>query len=715
MTKVEDAVVAPAPADRKTSPGAGARVGGGTSRPGRRRGLTGRLNAAVAATPVVFTDAAVVGFAIWTLLYHLNLGLNLRPSVIFLAWVVLLPVAAYVAWRFRRRDAVVSRAADEAVAAPAEVITAVDRASLLRRYALPVGTAVAAALFAAVGTGTLSWWLAAVLGLVSVVSAWLALSGRGGPAATGAAPAVRETTTTPAQAYVVLAVALAAAYFATLIGRVSLDDVFYVGKSVWVAERDQIPFRDFLFTEGVLPGGSANPPLPSFEVFIGALARTLHVHAASATWYLLLPVLAVFAILALWRLVQRWAPRRPLVVFGVAVAYILLVAYYADALNTYHLPRLTQGKSVFVHALIPLAWVYLTDYLEHRSRRALVLLALLSVASVGYTTTAVILLPLLAAAAGVVLLATRRVRDAVLCFAAASVYPLLSGVLVQVLRGGVEEAAATYSPLLPLRTIYELTLWLGVLGVIGGLAVWWSPLLLRRGAPQQLAAGAALAVTALMVPGLLKFGGDLSGLTAVLWRVPWILPVPALVGVLAVIRLPGLARVNRVLAVALPVVLVFAFYTQGKPMWAGDLVQSKPTWRMPETRKDVSFWIKNLDRPEGLVLAPSTIMRALPQVTTEVRVVLPRDLYLTDYGPETEFSQDRLLLARFADGQPVSIYEVDGAMRRVGVSVVCVWKTNTTVADAARYLGLERFASRKSPGGMYCYRTTAGATPTTGG
>ncbi|MEU7921014.1 DUF6077 domain-containing protein [Micromonospora zamorensis] len=706
MTQVEDAAVAPAPADQKNTPSVGARPGG-SSRPGPGRGLIGRLNAAVAGAPVVFTDAAVVSFAIWTLLYHLNLGLNLRPSVIFLVWVVLQPVAAYAAWRLRRRDVVTRHSGDgEAVTERAEA--PVDRASLLRRYALPVVAAIGAAIFASFGTGTLSWWLAAGLGLVAVVSAWLALPRGGRPSDAGAAPVVRATT--PVQGYVVLAVSLAAAYFATLINRVSLDDVFYVGKSVWVAERDNIPFRDFLFTEGVLPGGSANPPLPSFEVFIGALARALHIHTASVMWYLLLPVLAIFVVLALWRLVQRWAPRRPLVVFGVAVAYILLVAHYADALNTYHLPRLTQGKSVFVHGLIPLAWVYLTDYLERRSRRALVLLVLLSVAGVGYTTTAVILLPLLAAAAGVTLLVTRRWREAVVCFLAASAYPLLSGALVQLLRGGLEGAVTTYTQLLPLRTIYELTLWLGILGLIGGLAVWWSPFLLRRGVPQQLAVGAGLAVTVLMVPGLLKLGGDLSGLTAVLWRVPWILPVPALVGFLAVIRLPGLTRVNRVLAVALPVVLVFVFYTQGRPMWyGGTLVESKPTWRMPENRKAASFWIKKLDRPAGLVLAPSSMMRALPQVTTEVRVVLPRDLYLTDYGMETQFAQDRLLLAKFADGEAVSIPAVAEAMGRVDVGMVCVWKGNTTVAEVAPTLGLEPFASRKAPGAMVCYRVGAPA------
>ncbi|MFI9644217.1 DUF6077 domain-containing protein [Micromonospora sp. NPDC051925] len=660
----------------------------------------------MAAAPVFITDAAVVSFALWTLLYHLNLVLGLRPSVVFAAWVVTLPLAAHVGWRVgsrRTSDQVARGGGDEAGASPGTPVGA-DWAELIRRYGVPVGAAAGAALFAALGTGPLSWWLAVGLGLVAIVSAWVAL-----PVSDRSTTPVRSEGTTPVQGYVVGLAALAAAVFSTFIARVSLDDVFYVGKSVWVAERDQIPYRDFLFTEGVLPAGSANPPVPSFEVFIGALARVLHVHAASTTWYLILPLLAVVAIFALWRLVQRWAPRRPLLVFGVALTYIVLVAGYPDVLNTYHLPRLTQGKSVFVHALIPLAWVYLTDFLETRSRRVLVLLGLLSVAAVGLTTTAVILLPGLAVAAALVLLVTRRLRDAALCFAAASAYPLLVGVGARFATGGLDETVATYIELRPPRTIYELTLWLGVLGVIGGIAMWCAPLLLRRGVPRLLVAGAVLTVTLMLIPGVAATAGGLTGLTAVLWRVPWIVPVPALVGILAVIRLPRLNVTNRVLAFGLPAALVLAFATLGVPMWTANILQSEPSWRMPETRKNVAFWIVRLDRPPGLVLAPTPVMRALPQVTTRVRVVMARDLYLTDYDMESQFSQDRLLLGKFADGtEAVSVSDVKDAMHRVGVSVVCVWKSNVAVADAAPDLGLERFASRKSPGGMYCYRTIAG-------
>ncbi|MDG4808996.1 DUF6077 domain-containing protein [Micromonospora sp. WMMD1120] len=690
MTQVDDVVVAAAPADRD-GVASGPRAGGG-------HGLIKRLNAGVAAAPVLVTDAAIVGFALWTLLYHLNLGLDLRPSVVFVVWLVLTPVAAYLWWTLNRRSRGRVRAGG---AASAGTPTAdAGWAPLLRRYALPVGAAVGAALLASLGKGTIAWTLGVLLGLVAIASAYTSYRFRD-PAAGGP---VSTDTTTPTQAYVVITAALAAAVYATFIGRVSLDDVFYVGKSVWVAERDEIPFREFLLTEGVLPAGSANPPLPSFEVFIGALARLLGVHAASATWYLLLPLLAVFAIFALWRLVQRWSPRRALLAFGVALAYILLVAGYPDALNTYHLPRLTQGKGVFVHALVPLAWVYLTDFLETRSRRALVLLTLLSVAAVGLTTTAVILLPLLAVAAVVMLVVARRFREAALCFAAASVYPLLSGALVRLLQGGLDETVKNYvEPPAP-QAVYQLTMWLGLLGVIAGVAIWCSPLFLRAGVPRLLSAGAALVVTVALVPGVLTVGSNLTGLAAVLWRVPWIVPLPALVGMLAVIRLPRLAWPNRALAVGLPAALVLAFWTQGVPMWTADVVQTKPGWRMPETRKNVAFWIVKQD-PQGPVLAPSSVMRALPQVTSRVRVVLARDLYLTDYGMQTQFAQDRMLLAKFADGtEPVSIPDVAAAMDRVDVGSVCVWRSNKVVADAAPTLRLERFASRKSPGGMVCYR-----------
>ncbi|SCF28395.1 hypothetical protein GA0074695_5147 [Micromonospora viridifaciens] len=694
MPHVEHVAVAPPESGPQDAGPESGRIG--VQRP---RSTSTRLRSLLAATPVLLTDAGVVAFALWTLLYHLNLVLDLRPSVVFAAWVGALVVAAVAAWRLRRHST--DRPADGG-GGEGQPEAPAGWGGLLRRYGVPVGAALVAALCAALGGGPAAWWVAILLGLVAVVSAWPAIRLPGGTATRTARP----VETTPGQAVVVILAALAAAGLATLLARVSLDDVFYVGKSVWVAERDQIPYRDFLFSEQVLPAGTANPPIPSFEVFIGALARVLGIHAASATWYVMLPLLAVGAIFALWRLILRWAPRRPLVVFGVALTYIVLVAGQPDALNTYHLPRLTQGKSVFVHALIPLAWVYLTDFLETRSRRALVLLGLLSVGAVGLSTTAVILLPLLAAAAAAaILVVTRRFGDAVLCFVVASAYPLGSGILTRLTTNGIDQAVATYAEWRSPQVIWMLSLWLGLLGVIGGLALWLAPLMLRSGAPRLLAAGAAFAVTALLLPGVISTASDLTGLGAVLWRVPWIVPLPALVGVLATLRLPRLTVPNRILAGLLPAAMVVSFYTLGTPMWTAGVLRDEPSWRMPEVRKNVTFWITRQDLPDGPVLAPTSVMRAMPQVTSRVRVVMARDLYLTDYGLQSQFAQDRLLLGRFADAdESIPLDQVRPAMDRVGVGAVCLWRTNKFAVAAAPELGLERFASRKSPGGMICFR-----------
>jgi hypothetical protein len=156
---------------------------------------------------------------------------------------------------------------------------------------------------------------------------------------------------------------------------------------------------------------------------------------------------------------------------------------------------------------------------------------------------------------------------------------------------------------------------------------------------------------------------------------------------------------------------VLAFVIAGTPVWSADsyvTVTETPAWKVPKTRKAVAQWIRDLDRPPGLVLAPSTIMRTMPIVTSRVRVAMARGDYLVDYGIETQFAQDRIKLGYFADGsQAVPISEVADAIRRVGVTVICVWKGNTQASDAAPALGMVEFASRKSPGAMRCFRSTA--------
>ncbi|WP_207914543.1 DUF6077 domain-containing protein, partial [Micromonospora sp. KC213] len=662
----------------------------------------GLLRALTVAAPAVITDAGVLGFALWTVLYHVAFLFALRPSVTFLIWVasgVLLAgwwsVRAWRRWPTLR---------------PAAGPTVPDGAATTgypRRLLLPV---VAAGLVAAVTAGlantpagdAISWWIPATAGAVAAVGVmlmtrrvWLA-----GP--TPAAPAP-----TALQSAYALVVSVGVAITSLFIARNTPDDVYYVGKSTWVAERDIVPLNDFLFSENVLPAMGSQPPTPSIEVFTGALGHVLGIHGASATWYLALPVMAVLAILALWRLTHRWAPRRPVLAFSVAVAYLYLVAGADAALGTFHLPRLYEGKGMFVSAAIPLMWLYLTEWFDTRSRRSLLMVFALSVTATGLTTTSAIILPMLVGAAGLAMLLVGRVKDAVIGGLAAVAYPVGSIVVSRLVLGGMNATGAD-DAFFDAEYTYRRTLMIGIVGVISGLALWFGPLLARRRTPALLAAGAALTMSVLLVPGVLEALGAASGISVVLWRVPWLLALPTLIGLLCTVDVPSATRALRVaVGPVVAVAMVASFAIWATPMWSPVSwveTHDRPTWKLPQQRQRIAFWISEQDRPAGLLLAPSVIMRTSLIVTSRVRVVLPRDFYLVEYDRNSDFAKDRLLLARFADGrQKPSKADVEAAVQRVGVGTICVYNSNQYARDMVVDLGFQEFAERRGPGAMTCY------------
>ncbi|WBB69891.1 DUF6077 domain-containing protein [Micromonospora sp. WMMD812] len=695
MTEVKDAVVTTASVEGGTGPSAA-----------RRQGLARRITAGVAAAPALLTDAGVLAFALWTVLYHAAFIFSLAPSVTLKIWLVGCVLLAGVALlRARRRaSAVADRSTDGAPDAPPA------SAALPRRWLVVVLVAAAIAAvtagLAGVSAGDgISWWIPAVAGAVAGVGGMLLLR-RAWLATPQPVPAV--TAPTALQSGYALVVSGLVAVSSFFLARNTPDDVYYVGKSVWVAERDIVPLRDFLFTENVAHAMGSQPPIASIEVFAGALARVIGIHAASATWYVLLPIMAVLAILSLWRLVHRWAPRRPLLAFTVAVAYLYLVAGADAALGTFHLPRLYEGKGMFVSAVIPLMWLYLTKWFDTRSRRSLLLVIALSITAIGLTTTAAIILPMLAGAAAFAMLLVGRWKDALIAGAAAVVYPVGSVVVSQLILGSGAAAGAD-DAFFDAEYTYKRTLLVGVVGVISGLALWCGPLLARRRTPALLAAGATLALSVLLVPGVLEALSALSGISVVLWRVPWLLALPTLIGLLCTIDVPAPTLVlRRVASVGIAAAMVASFALFATPMWSPTswvTVHDRPTWKLPQQRQRIAFWIKDLDRPDGLVLAPSVIMRTSLVVTSRVRVVLPRDFYLVEYDLNSDFAKDRLLLAGFADGriQPTRA-ELVPAFQRLDVGTICVYNGNTYARDLAPQLGYTEFAKRRAPGAVTCFR-----------
>ncbi|WP_247673252.1 DUF6077 domain-containing protein [Micromonospora sp. C51] len=725
--------------------------------PGRSWLAVSRVGAVIAGLPTALTDGAVLVFALWTLLYHAALPLGLAPSWTFRVWLAaslaLVLLIALTRWRHRRgapdtaggtpdsagvapgsagvapgsagvAPGSAGGAPDAAGAGPASdadpAVGRTGRAAVVRRsltaLVLVSGTvaAVTAGLAGTPAGADLSWWVPASAGIVAATG--LVLLTRRTWRTWRDAPATRPPAPTAWQSAYALLVAGGAAAASLILARNTPDDIYYVGRSVWVAERDNVPLNDFLFSENVLPAMASQPPIASIEVLAGALARFLGISAASAIWYLLLPLLAVLAVLALWRLVQHWAPRRPVLAFTVAIAFLALVCGPDAALGNIHLPRLYQGKGMFVSAVVPLMWLYLTRWFDDRSRLGLLLIAALSITATGLTTTAAIVLPLLVGGAALMMLLVGRWKSALAVGAVALTYPIGAVVISQLILGSANEAAADVNFYDAAHT-YRRTFEVGIVGVIGGLALWCGPLLARRRSPALLAAGGTVTLSVLLVPGVLEWLSALTGISVVLWRVSWLFALPALIGLLCTVWLPTRLPAVRALAgVVLAGAMVGSFAVYAVPMWderSGVLVHDEPTWKIRPKQLAIARFIVGLDRPDGLVLAPESIMRTIPLLTTEARVVLPRDFFLIEYDINSQFSQNRLLLTRFANGGPAaqrpSAEEVGAALERLDVGTICVYSQNRYARQTGEGFGYTTFARRKAdppvhPNAVTCLR-----------
>jgi hypothetical protein len=256
-------------------------------------------------------DAAVVAFALWTVVYDVDLAADWSTSVLLGAWLSICALVALARaaawWRDRRRDQ--------------HVATAPARRYRTRASARP-------------------WlWLvvASVAAMVTVVARSTSWPAAWSPAAAFAAASLvahartRGDDPSPPAAATSYAGSALAALVALGVGAVtpftlwlSNDDVYYVNRSVWVAAHGAVPVRDTIFGNQVLPAmGGQRVPIASIEAFQGALAHAFGLAAPTVVYMLTPPIATTLAVWALWRLVRAWVPRRALLGLVVALVWVL--------------------------------------------------------------------------------------------------------------------------------------------------------------------------------------------------------------------------------------------------------------------------------------------------------------------------------------------------------------------------------------------------------
>ncbi|GAA3227809.1 hypothetical protein GCM10010468_56850 [Actinocorallia longicatena] len=610
----------------------------------------------------------MVSFAVWTVCFHV--GLVFKPEVLVLLtlWLIVTGMAfvlyGFFQWRRLGGWPEGQEGPDRGVLWTAGVIAALAAgwlAGLHRDFGY-------------------SWVLACV---VAGIAALLSLAGIAARALGPEGPRAPAWGTVP-----VLAAAAAAAVLSLSTVNTDGDDVFYVSRSIRTAETGFIPVKDAIFTQGAVGQISGEPPVPSFEVLVGGLARAFGVSAQEFLWFRVLPFVVFCSVWALWRLVREWAPRRAFLCFAVAAVYLLWTGAHGAAFGPFHLLRMWQGKAIFLSLLVPLIYTYLTRWASARSKFDLGMAGVAGVAATGLTTTSTFIVPLIVGGAVLALVLARKFFEAAwACLAA--VYPVGAGLAVALIPTSNHEVTGAFYDA---PHTYARVLLTGTMGVIAGVALWGGPWLARRGGPALMAAGASAVLTVMLIPGVLEFLGDTTGAAQIMWRMPWVAPIPALVGLIAAVPLP-----SRWLAPLPAAALIATIIPTGLPIWSlqtGTEVAGTPAWKVKRWDMLTVQQIARTLPDRAVVLAPQKYMRWFPLLTTRLNAVNPQSRHLILLPVDQRFRDDRELLTALTRYGTATMpaADVQAALGRVGVTYACVDQRNSRGQKLLQQSGYTRSA-----------------------
>jgi Family of unknown function (DUF6077) len=653
-------------------------------------------------------DVLLVVFASWTVVYHACLVLHVGAGWAAGLWALVAVSSGWLVLRGERRALTERPPREEPPPAdqpplaepppadqppreeppPADQppLAARPRAGALRRAPLPLAlprillaatvaaAVLAAGLFAfATPRWTVIWllWVAAGGGALAYVTLRPARDHHGTAPPDGASGA------SSLDAAVVLAWTLGLAVLSLFLVGADADDAYYVHVSSWIEAYGRFPLRDVVFSHDVFPA-LYFPPASSYEALVGTLAHVTSVATPSIVYLAVPPVASALAVLALWRLLRAWGVGMVAVALSVALLFLLFDATHHNALGSFFVGRIWQGKVIFLAVLVPLLFALLHEYATAPARRRLALLAVAGTAGVGLTTTAVFVVPIIAFGC-LAPLARRSLSRAVAGLVATAAYPLAAGVVTLAVGGRTPDVYTDADVIAP--NLVHHVLGTDVPALLAVLAALLGPLLIRRATPARMVAATVLLVGLLVAPDVPRLIFHATGLGRVLWRLTWVIPVAALLGVLAA----GLAARLRPapLRVLPAVVLAVAVVLAGRPVWssAGESpIRDHPSWKREPTQVRAARRILAHARPGDVVLAPRPLSTTLLVMSGRTTTVSPRGFYTRALaGVPAAHVHERLLLQRFVGvaagmrtGAPPPARQVRRALRVVGVDLACV-------------------------------------------
>jgi len=504
------------------------------------------------------------------------------------------------------------------------------------RVAAAAGAVAAVAVFAATGWVLGLWMIGVVLLLILAVGERNSVPRWSPPRRSGSWTAG------------LLVVAILAVIVTLVAHRPDEDDSLYVNLAVATADHpgDALLHLDRLQGIPDLPLALPVYRAQAIELLTGTIAYLTGLQAIDVA-HLLLPVLAAFLVpLAYARLFRLLIPQRWIWGVVVVVAYFLLVGDSHWGFANFAFVRLHQGKAVFVSVLLPLTMAYGVEFGLHPTRRGWVRLAAVQVAGVGMTASAVFVAPVVAglAVASAVPWRMSSMRT-FLWGLASSAYLVVLGLwlyrqLPPNLPAGGPEGISPQTAQMTLMGQALVQVFgdgraalLAFACLLGASAFAATPLL-RRFVIVFPLAFCALLWNPVASPWWVE---NLTG-TASYWRFFWVLPVPALVGIVMTAPLDTRwARQGkwprRVAITALACALlasVSAVYTLSD----GNAVDIRwPGRKVPSDEMAVALRMVALAPADSFVLAPLQVSPWITTLREHPAPLVSRRRYLLEQMP----------------------------------------------------------------------------------
>ena len=521
------------------------------------------------------------------------------------------------------------------------------------------------------------------------------------------------------------------------------DDTNYVNISTWIAERGTISIRDTVYSDQVF---DTKPLGSSWESMWGVFAHITNMSAPTLLYVIAVPILTAISIFALDRGMRSMHVRHTNFALIIVSLFLLLDGENIFSFGVFHGPRIWQGKSFFVSAMIPLLIGAGIVWARSGRRNDLIRFLLIAISATGLTTTATMLVPMFTLVVAGVVGYQRGIKDAGWT-SLAMLAPLYVGLAFRGTRSADSNAMGHLAPdtlafaqpatiLSGLDELPDPNEFVRLMAeppfhaALFALVMCWGWLGSESRTARRVIAGVTLLWAIVYLPPVLAVIEEITGVAQISWRFWWLLPIPMLLGAAASACASGLIRITSInrhknLTLGLATVLLLTLIViPGKPVWFSSLGQVNlqsarlmwpPGWKVFGGYYEAMEILDVIAKDGDIVAARQNIEFSMAATTVRIHPVLPKVYWFPEVtGPLGEPQYlDRVTIRQFTSKDqdvllpPLDITALPGALQRVGVDVVCLDADRPDAIKLVKSFGYTqgaRVVKYSSGRGQWCAR-----------